>query len=111
MITPLDDLLSASELNAAIDATNFPKIIQQNVTVSNNKINNNNGCSENGSSASTNGDGGSSSSSSSVNNCEKLKREYPKALKMSGINESSFDVPGTPRTPRTSTTPGIYHFV
>jgi len=35
-----------------------------------------------------------------------IKRERPTPLKMISFTDSVFDVPGTPKTPRTSTTPG-----
>lgn len=35
-----------------------------------------------------------------------INREHPTPLKMVAFKEDSIDVPGTPRTPRTSTTPG-----
>lgn len=35
-----------------------------------------------------------------------LRRPHPSPLKMRGFSEDKFDIPGTPITPRTATTPG-----
>lgn len=117
------DELSASELNAAIDDTNFPKV-QNFIVHSNNSPtllssstddassvavkngtttsadNNNDQCTSAGQSSHSNGVIGDGSI---------IKRIHPAPLKMVSFKEESFDVPGTPRTPRTSTTPGNVH--
>ncbi|CAD7089645.1 unnamed protein product [Hermetia illucens] len=121
--------LSASELNEAIDDTNFPQSHamsrQRNSSV----------CSTSSNSAVM----GLSDSVRSLSNLENelqvdetqtckdqsnnienvndanprskpigfMRREHPTTLlKMNGSVEGKFDVPGTPKTPRTSTTPG-----
>lgn len=116
----LDDL-SASELNAAIDDTNFPKI--QNAVVYGALVplstddavaTTKNGMAEDDQTStvanisnesavlpSTHSNGIGDGSSSSI-----MKRAHPAPLKMVSFKSDSFDVPGTPRTPRTSTTPG-----
>lgn len=112
ILNSLDDL-SASELNAAIDDTNFPK-------------------NPSGSAASTPLDpnvvsqalglGPAAVASSSNEETKKeelanglskngaakgiIRREHPTPLRMVSFRDDKFDVPGTPRTPRTSTTPG-----
>lgn len=82
--------LSASELNAAIDDTNFPK-------------NNNN---ENGKKM-ENGDGGNGSIRTFKNSS--FKRDIPSPLVGGVFSENYSDIPSTPKTPRTTTTPGKFY--
>lgn len=81
--------LTASELNAAIDDTNFPK---------NNNV-------ENGKKA-ENGDG----ANGVIRTFRKgsFKREVPSPLTGAVFNANYADVPNTPKTPRTTTTPGNF---
>lgn len=94
----IDDM-SASELNAAIDDTNFPKV--QSPT----KFDE---CNHNPSNKTNNNE--SNSNEINVSNGSTatgiLNRAHPTPLKMVAFRDDSIDVPGTPRTPRTSTTPG-----
>lgn len=113
----LDDL-SASELNAAIDDTNFPKV--QNAVVyaplvpsstDDAVVTTNNGTSEDdqiGATADTSNESTNlpSSHSNGIGDGSIMKRVHPAPLKMVSFKDDSFDVPGAPRTPRTSTTPG-----
>lgn len=78
--------LTASELNAAIDDTNFPK----------------NNCVENGKKK----ENGEENGIAKTYKNRSFKREIPTPLKGVAFNENFVDIPGTPRTPRTSTTPG-----
>lgn len=125
------DELSASELNAAIDDTNFPKV--QNISCSsvtamslvtnpimvdgvsddqelnqNHTINLTKHVASGEHSDDRNGD--SVTNVANVSNggttAGFIKRNHPTPLKMVAFKEDSFDLPGTPRTPRTSTTPG-----
>lgn len=139
----LDDM-SASELNAAIDATNFPKInssaastpLDPNIvsqalglglvaglsssgpsTPIAQSITNNNVVAAT-EAATVNGESTSNATTvtaavaavAATNGTAKglLRREHPTPLKMVSFREDKFDVPGTPRTPRTSTTPGRF---
>lgn len=109
------DELSASELNAAIDDTNFPKS-QNNSAVStpldaglvSQALGLGLGTSTSNDNDKVNGD--EVNKVATVNGTAKgfINREHPTPLKMVAFREDTFDVPGTPRTPRTSTTPGIY---
>lgn len=85
----ISSTLNASELNDAIDNTNFPKL-KTNLT----EIEENGTSDKNDETKQTNG--------TSV-----VKREHPAPLKIVSFNEEVLDVIGTPRTPRTSTTPGL----
>lgn len=115
------DELTASELNDAIDDTNFPKAQStscsskvddtnhQNGNTSSHAANNKNGLLDD---ENRNADG-EANENDSVNttiatNGHKgfIKRTHPAPLKMVAFKGDSIDVPGTPRTPRTSTTPG-----
>lgn len=113
--------LSASELNEAIDDTNFPQAHALS------RQRNNSVCSTSSSSAATFQENVRLSSSLSNNDNEIeeqeeeskelrkvtgfMKREHPTTLlKMNGNAETKFDVPGTPKTPRTSTTPAKNNF-
>lgn len=80
--------LSASELNAAIDDTNFPK--------NNNNI-------ENG--KKTDNDDGAKGVIRPYRNGSS-KRDVPSPLNGVVFNANYSDVPSTPKTPRTTTTPG-----
>lgn len=135
------DELTASELNAAIDDTNFPKALSSQclstaatataaatitavaatsqhvdeITIAhpqNGKpIVNANGCDENtGTDHAAHMDGQNANEplSSNVQNGIKgfIKRAHPAPLKMVAFKGDSIDIPGTPKTPRTSTTPG-----
>lgn len=40
-----------------------------------------------------------------------IRRPHPSPLKVRGFSEDKFDIPGTPITPRTATTPGNFHLV
>lgn len=124
------DELTASELNDAIDDTNFPKAlssqclstptlqqpcdeIQQNgkTVVNANGRDEKSGSTDHHhhSTADTiDGQNANESLSSNVQNGIKgfIKRTHPAPLKMVAFKDESIDVPGTPRTPRTSTTPG-----
>lgn len=126
------DELTASELNDAIDDTNFPKALStqclstptaqphvdeiahahtQNGKTANNANGHDN---ENGSAdhapATLDGQNANEPLSSNGQNGIKgfIKRAHPAPLKMVAFKGDSIDVPGTPRTPRTSTTPGKY---
>lgn len=81
--------LSASELNAAIDDTNFPK---------NNNV-------ENGKKV-ENGDGANGILKTYRN--RSFKRDIPSPLTGAVFSENYADVPHTPKTPRTTTTPGKF---
>lgn len=119
---------NATELNEAVDATNFPR--------SNSLVSNGSGR-ENGTFRFANG-----SRKSSMNGDEQngemeheeeeqnnsvgdlvprsaavpisgastvsgfIRRPHPSPLKVRGFSEDKFDIPGTPITPRTATTPG-----
>lgn len=112
------DELSASELNAAIDDTNFPKL--QNAVVygamlppsSDDAVATaKNGTSEDDQMSDTPNTSSeapnlTSSHSNGISDGSIIKRVHPAPLKMVSFKGDSFDVPGTPRTPRTSTTPG-----
>lgn len=120
------DELTASELNAAIDDTNFPKVwttASQNTSVDesnaqqNGKTTNQATTPLNGNEENTNEhvtDGSNSNPTPNeplppnVQNGIKgfIKRAHPAPLKMVAFKGDSIDVPGTPKTPRTSTTPG-----
>lgn len=89
MFSSLDDL-SASELNAAIDDSNFPK---------------RGSLLTNGHSSSGGGSLGNSTADYPKHFLSK-RPEYPSTMRMNSFDDPSLDVPGTPRTPRTSTTPG-----
>lgn len=81
--------LSASELNAAIDDTNFPKSSKT----------------ENGKKTES-VDGGKVVMRSYKNGS--FKRDVPTPLSGTVFNEHYSDIPSTPKTPRTTTTPGKY---
>lgn len=120
------DELTASELNDAIDDTNFPKArssqclsiatvddetnAQQNgITVETNPLNGND---ENSNDQPT--DEAAQSTEPLPPNVQNgikgfIKRAHPAPLKMVAFKGDSIDVPGTPRTPRTSTTPGKFN--
>lgn len=129
------DELTASELNAAIDDTNFPKAqsttclsssptwpkndeSQPNSHPPNGQpihdLNTQNGNDEidgETKNTETTADTETTASSNGVNNAQNghtgfIKRTHPAPLKMVAFKGDSIDVPGTPRTPRTSTTPG-----
>lgn len=88
--------LSASELNAAIDDTNFPK---------NNNV-------ENGKKI-ENGDGANGGVIKTFR-IGSFKRDVPAPLIGAVFNDNYSDVPTTPKTPRTTTTPGkikYFHLV
>lgn len=116
----LDDL-SASELNAAIDDTNFPKV--QNAVVYGTLLSSSpddaGATTENGTSeddqisakAETSNEPSNLTAShpNGISDGSIIKRTHPAPLKMVSFKGDSFDVPGTPRTPRTSTTPGKIH--
>lgn len=111
------DELSASELNAAIDDTNFPKVqnavvygsllpstsTDDAVTIAKNASSEDDQISAmvNASDEPIN-----ASHSNGISDGSIMKRIHPAPLKMVSFKDDSFDVPGTPRTPRTSTTPG-----
>lgn len=114
----LDDL-SASELNAAIDDTNFPKVQKAIVygTVLPSSADDTVATAKNGTSEDDHQPSGTAETSSDPSNLTSsqsngigdgsiIKRTHPAPLKMVSFKGDSFDVPGTPRTPRTSTTPG-----
>lgn len=127
------DELTASELNDAIDDTNFPKAQSTTclsgrsnsteaackdraITHQNGNhtpvipaVNNLNGNEDNASEHSN--DEKATPELNTVNNVQNghtgfIKRTHPAPLKMVAFKADSIDVPGTPRTPRTSTTPG-----
>lgn len=128
------DGLTASELNAAIDDTNFPKAqsttslssstswpkddeSQPNSHQPNGKtvhdLNTQNGNDEIDAKTNneTTADAETNASPNGVNNVQNghtgfIKRTHPAPLRMVAFKGDSIDVPGTPRTPRTSTTPG-----
>lgn len=83
--------LSASELNAAIDDTNFPK---------NNNV-------ENGKKV-ENGEASNGVIRTYRNGS--VKRDVPTPLIGVAFTENYVDVPNTPKTPRTTTTPGNFCF-
>lgn len=103
--------MNASQLNDAIDTTNFPSsanLLQSSTAGENGQ----NGGAENGGTTPT------SSSSSSGNKSEGGGKAQNKilSLKMNGHtlashqNENENDIPDTPKTPRTTTTPGFNYF-
>lgn len=118
------DELTASELNDAIDDTNFPKArsttclstTQDNSDESNAQQNGNikhatnNGNDDDNTEPPTENTIPHTTESPPINpqNGIKgfIKRAHPAPLKMVAFKGDSIDVPGTPRTPRTSTTPG-----
>jgi hypothetical protein len=90
--------LDANVLNQAIDDTNFPSSSSSSVTSTH--ISNGNG------NDSENKTQPTSSALTSVSRTNViLNRAHPVPLKT--FSDEVYDVPGTPRTPRTSTTPGI----
>lgn len=114
------DELTASELNDAIDDTNFPKALSSQCT-SPVAHTDDNATNQNGIIIHTNrndekknnehvvdGQNATEILPSNVQNGIKgfIKRTHPAPLKMVAFKGDSIDVPGTPRTPRTSTTPG-----
>lgn len=116
------DELTASELNDAIDDTNFPKArsttclstSQGNGDELNAHQNGNtkhatsNGNDDNKTEPETDAQQSTESPATIAPNGIKgfIKRVHPAPLKMVAFKGDSIDVPGTPRTPRTSTTPG-----
>lgn len=114
------DELTASELNAAIDDTNFPKArstqcLSQSpsngdeTTAHQNGTTNTslNGNDDNDNNHATDGPQHSSDALPAQNGIKGfIKRAHPAPLKMVAFKGDSIDLPGTPRTPRTSTTPG-----
>lgn len=90
----------ASELNKAIDDTNFPS--SRNNSVTSSKM-------ANGNDSETKSERQSTSSApitmARTNGIGILNRIHPSPLR--SFSDEVFDIPGTPRTPRTSTTPGI----
>lgn len=128
------DELTASELNAAIDDTNFPKAqsttclstsaswpksdeSQPNSPQPNGKtiqdlsIQNGNDEIDAKTNNEPTADTETTVPPNGVNNVQNghkgfIKRTHPAPLKMVAFKGDSIDVPGTPRTPRTSTTPG-----
>lgn len=127
------DELTASELNAAIDDTNFPKA-QSAMCLSRSaddtrsptsapQLNGNSIATPTAATASV-GNGNTDdtaveqakddqSNENGLQNGHKgfIKRVHPAPLKMVAFKGDSIDIPGTPRTPRTSTTPGETAFV
>lgn len=119
------DELTASELNAAIDDTNFPKALStpcsplDNVDESNAQQNgkenqatksvNRNDDNANDAEPAKDDQHSTDSLPPNVQNGIKgfIKRAHPAPLKMVAFKGESIDLPGTPRTPRTSTTPGM----
>lgn len=91
--------LNATELNEAIDDTNFPRILNnKNISTHCNYENSSSDKDKNLEKMNhTNGEGSTSST---------VENHRPTPLKIVSFNESLLDYPGTPRTPRTSTTPG-----
>lgn len=107
------DELTASELNMAIDDTNFPKARSTNCLSHGNCDESHQNGKTNRASSNVNDDnshatdGHHSTESPSTNGIKGfIKRAHPAPLKMVAFKGDSIDVPGTPRTPRTSTTPG-----
>lgn len=115
------DELTASELNAAIDDTNFPKARSTSISSQGDESNaNQNGTNHATSPLNGNDDDNEndhaklaksdaqqqSTAESTTNGKGFIKRAHPAPLKMVAFKGDSIDVPGTPRTPRTSTTPG-----
>lgn len=122
------DEMTASELNAAIDDTNFPKntnsaastpldpnLVSQALglgPVEKSKV------AQDGVGASSSDKGekddvvaplaNSSVAGAMANGAAKgiMRREHPTPLRMVSFRDDRVDLPGTPRTPRTSTTPG-----
>lgn len=120
------DELNASELNAAIDDTNFPKA-QSTMCLSRTSDDTRsptNVSHQNGNSiapvttpptdTALHGNGNTDEAKDDQNNENGvqnghkgfIKRVHPAPLKMVAFKGDSIDIPGTPRTPRTSTTPG-----
>lgn len=90
--------LNASELNDAIDNTNFPKTESISTEIK-----------ENGTSDKNDG---TKQTNGTVNGTTSVvKRTHPAPLKIVSFSEEVLDVIGTPRTPRTSTTPGSIFFL
>lgn len=134
------DELTASELNAAIDDTNFPKarstqcLTQSQINggaaagtgVGDDETNAHQNGKTNHATGSLNGNDDNENKNDNENNKHTIqdeqhsteslptqngikgfiKRAHPAPLKMVAFKGDSIDVPGTPRTPRTSTTPG-----
>lgn len=84
----------ATELNQAIDDTNFPS--SRSSSVSSQRYSNGNENEAGSISAST---------SPAIVSNSILNRSHPIPLR--SFSDDVFDIPGTPRTPRTITTPGI----
>lgn len=127
------DELTASELNAAIDDTNFPKVWSTPCHTPNGSTDAESNALQNGKNTNQaisplngNGNGNEENKNTSehvtdvLNSTEPLppnvqngikgfiKRAHPAPLKMVAFKGESIDVPGTPKTPRTSTTPGYF---
>lgn len=119
------DELTASELNDAIDDTNFPKARSTAcLSRSNSDAPPQNGNTIHATSPlNGNDDNVTDDQTDSVDTQQSttephstmngqnvikgfIKRAHPAPLKMVAFKSDSIDVPGTPRTPRTSTTPG-----
>ncbi|XP_055307123.1 GTP cyclohydrolase 1 [Sitodiplosis mosellana] len=120
------DELTASELNAAIDDTNFPKARSTQClsqTQSNGDETNahQNGKTNHATGSSLNGNDDNDNENNHASDGQQqstealptqngikgfIKRAHPAPLKMVAFKGDSIDHPGTPRTPRTSTTPG-----
>lgn len=115
------DELTASELNDAIDDTNFPKA-QSTLCLSRPSSEESRPLThQNGNSTPLIGNGNAEEPNASDRTDEQndngsgarnghkgfMKRVHPAPLKMVAFKGDSIDIPGTPRTPRTSTTPGL----
>ena len=85
----------ADELNKEIDDTNFPRIMSNNVS---------NGPSSNGRKPDENGE--AKASSSKEERGIDIPRRHLRPLKVRGISDEVFEFPGSPKTPRSGTTPG-----
>lgn len=126
------DELNATELNAAIDDTNFPKAQStqclsrtsddpRSPTIANTHQNGNstpiatpatddttqgNGITDATATDRTKDDQSNENGAAQNGHKGFMKRVHPAPLKMVAFKGDSIDIPGTPRTPRTSTTPG-----
>lgn len=112
------DEMSASELTKAIDDTNFPKtqsfqslsatpisesdqvFFNRNGFAGRSSMDNDNGNDENGALDTDSNPSGFNGTTGF------MRRNHPTPLKMVAFKQDSLEVNGTPRTPRTSTTPG-----
>lgn len=128
------DEMTASELNAAVDTTNFPKttnsaastpldpnVVSQALGLGTAAVPETNSNTADDEAAAQNDSVenelsdrlasiGTASGVVNTNGAAKgiIRREHPTPLRMVSFRDDRVDLPGTPRTPRTSTTPGNF---